>query len=175
MRKPIAILAILTLAASAPSTLRAASPAATHEWVIEYVATNGVSVSTNAQGNASWTQGTGEDAVTVTLEMPTVPAMVATNCDEIAATWGLIDGTTLVYNRQLAVYVGPGARVWVNADDDLTYNFVTIGENAMTSTTYNAETWLATDGTNRHARIMTTRIAASQANAITNGLSIVEE
>lgn len=175
MRKLITTLAVLTLVACVPSALSAASPAATQDWVRQYVATNGVSVSTNAQGNASWTQGEGEDKVTVTVEMPTVFAMVATNCDETAALWGLTNGATLVYHRPLAVFAAPNARVWVNVDDDLTYNFVTIGANAMTSTTYNAETWLATDATNRHAMIQTTYITASRANAITNGLIIAEE
>lgn len=174
MRKLITTLAILT-ATALPFALHAASPAATQEWVRQYVATNGVAVSTNAQGNASWTQGTGEDAVTVTVEMPTAFAMVATNCDATAATWGLTNGATLVYHRPLAVFAAPNARVWVNVEEDHSYNFVTIGANAMTSTTYNAETWLATDGTNRHAMVQTTYITPSRANAITNGLVIVEE
>ena len=174
MRKLITTLAILTLTASAPSALRAASPAATQDWVRMYVATNRVSVSTNAQGNASWTQGEGRDQVTVTLEMPTAFALVATNCDETAATWGLTNGATLVYHRPLAVFAAPNARVWVNVEDDRTYNFVTIGANAMTSTTYNAETWLATDVTNRHALVRTTYITASRAQAITNGLVFTE-
>lgn len=174
MRKLITILAILT-ATALPFALHAASPAATHEWVCQYVATNRVSISTNAQGNASWTQGEGRDQVTVTVEMPTAFAMVATNCDETAALWGLTNGSTLVYHRPLAVFAAPNARVWVNVEEDHSYNFVTIGANAMTSTTYSAETWLATDGTNRHAMVQTTYITASRANAITNGLIIVEE
>ena len=152
----------------------AASPASTQEWVRQYVATNRVSISTNAQGNASWTQGEGRDQVTVTLEMPTAFALVATNCDDTASLWGLTNGATLVYHRPLAVFAAPNARVWVNVDDDLTYNFITTGANAMTSTVYNAETWLATDGTNRHALIRTTFITPSRAMAITNGLTFTE-
>jgi len=175
MKHAISILTLTCSAILASWSTFASSPAATHDWVRMYVATNGVAVSTNAQGNASWSQGTGEDAVTVTVEMPTAFAMVCTNCDAFAAAQGLTNGATLVYHRPLAVFAAQNARVWVNVESNV-FSYVTIaGSNSMTSTVFSASEWLATDGgTNRHARIATTYITPTRALAITNGLVFAE-
>nr|AIF26367.1 hypothetical protein [uncultured bacterium fosmid pJB16B1] len=171
--KHLYLLFVICSAALAPWSSLAASPAATQEWVRWYVATNAVTVSTNAAGNYTWSQGEGTNAVSVSVEMPTVFAMKAFECDAVANAQGLTNDMTLVYHRPLAVFVSRSARIWVNVNDDRTYDFVTIGPPAMTSVTYNASSYLAT-GTNIHARIATTYVTPSRANAVTNGLVISE-
>lgn len=168
-------LALALAAALFASATFAASPAATRDWVRQYVATNVVHVATNAAGHSTWTQGEGRDQVSIALEMPTVFAMVADDCDAVAAAQGITNGTTLVYHRPLAVFAAPNARIWVNVEEDRSYNYVTFGPPAMTSVVYSAATYLTTDLTNRHARIATTYVTPARANAITNGLIIAED
>lgn len=98
MNKLIAIIAFLVAATFVPSALRAASPAATEEWVRQYVATNSAylastTTSTTSNGVINASAGEGDDKVEVRVEEFGDAALIVTNSQTAIA-----NGTRFVWN-----------------------------------------------------------------------------
>ena len=166
MKKLIAGIAAVALAFAA----HAASPAATQAWVMKYCADHGLTRTQTATG-ATYTHGEGTNTVSMSFVRPTSLTLFAADCDSASVQDGVTNGMRFAYHAPYAVFVNQPAqkRIWIDVDPStLARRYV---YNSWTSTVYGAHIWLTDSGTNRHFRVMATRIMDDEAHSLTNGFN----
>ena len=163
-------IAILAIAAALAACTQAASPAATQEWVIKYCADHGLVAVSTSRG-ATYTSGEGTNAVTMGIVRPTAYAIVATNCEPAAVSYGITNGMRFVYHRPYAVFVNQPASRYVLIDIDAETRKRTYVCNSWTSALHGKTLWFEDSATNRVFSVYGTRILDAEAHSLTNGFN----
>lgn len=171
MKRLLALTAICGIAAA-----WGASPAATQEWVKQYVATNGVSVTTNAAGANVYTAMVGTNEIGVTVYPANVPALVTYDC-----TNGVpyTNGMSFVYVREYAAFANVPASLTIaagfnwNAASNAVVGFCSYPDFTYVSSNVNNQTWLCS-GSSPVARLVSTYVTAPAAFSLTNGFIFAE-
>ena len=169
------ILAIIVACGIAAAT-HGASPAATQEWVKQYITTNGVSITTNATGVNVYSTTVGTNTLSIAVYPANAPALFTYDCAEgIPYT----NGMTFAYVPQYAAYANVPANLTIaaaaeyNAASNLVYEFCSYPGYAYISTNLNNQTWLYS-GATPVARLVSGYIPATSAHALTNGFIFAE-
>ena len=166
---------LLGLAAAMTATA-APSPAATQAWVAQYVATNGVSITTNAAGDNVYSTMAGTNPVSIVVYPANVPALVTYDC-----TNGIpyTNGMTFAYVPQYAAYANVPANLTIaagfnwNAASNAVIGFCSYPTPTYVSSNVNNQTWLF-NGATPVAQLVSTQVTAPVAFSLTNGFIFAE-
>lgn len=166
---------LLGLAAALTATA-APSPAATQEWVKQYVATNNVSIVTNAAGDNVYSTMAGTNPVSVVVHVPKVPALITRDC---ANGTPYTNGMTFAYVPRYAVYANVPAGLTIaaginyNAASNAVMGFCSYPDFTYVSSNINNQTWLHL-GATPVVRLVSTQVIETEAFALTNGFVFAE-
>jgi hypothetical protein len=170
------ILAIIVACGIAAAT-HGASPAATQEWVKQYIATNGVSITTNATGDNVYSTTVGTNTLSIVVYPAAIPALFTYDCAEgIPYT----NGMTFAYVPQYAAYANVPAGLTIaagfnwNAASNAVIGFCSYPDYTYISSNVNNQTWLH-QGATPVARLVSGFITAPAAAGLTNGFIFVED
>jgi len=171
MKRILAIIAACGIAAA-----HGASPAATQAWVKQYIATNGVSITTNAAGANVYTATVGTNEIGITVYPANVPALVTYDC-----TNGIpyTNGMTFAYVPQYAAYANVPASLTIaagfnwNAASNAVIGFCSYPDFVYVSSNANNQTWLYS-GPTPVARLVSTYVTPPAAFSLTNGFIFAE-
>lgn len=160
---------LLTAAAMVAATCLGIT--ASQAWVMKYCADHGMTVSTNANGEAYTYADNDGSSLTFQIVKPTAYALVATNCDAAAVLSGVTNGMRFAFHKPYAVFLNEPAqrRIWVDVNLgtlEQTYIY-----NSWTGTVFGAKMWMTEAQTNRHFRIYGTHIYEREAHSLTNGFT----
>ena len=169
------ILAIIVACGIAAAT-HGASPAATQAWIKQYVATNSVSVTTNAVGGSVYSTMAGTNTVSIAIYPRIVHALATYDC---ASGIPYTNGMKFAYVPEYAAYANVPANLTIaagfnwNAASNAVIGFCSYPTPAYVSSNVNNQTWLF-NGATPVAQLVSTQVTAPEAFSLTNGFIFAE-